>query len=324
MSDTPAVGFALGSGFHPERLAAVARAIEESGFDSVWSTEDYFAAGGFSCAAIVLGVTSHIQVGTGVVSVYARHPALTAMEAATLAAAYPGRFALGLGVGGLGWLDQQGVAHTRPLAATRAAVSAIRDLLAGEEVDGTRGGFHFDRVRLWFPPETAPPILVGATGPKMTALTGEIADGLLLSVFSTPEFVRIQSDIVAASAAGRPCPISTLAFFVLDDSVEDARAKARPILAAYLADTESAVMTDAIGITEDLRAMAARGGAAGLAAEMPDAWIDQLAICGDLSTCVARIHALGEAGSREVALAPVFADTLLHDIERLGPALRTG
>ncbi|MFI6289106.1 LLM class flavin-dependent oxidoreductase [Streptomyces sp. NPDC051018] len=321
---TPSVGFVLGSGFHASQLVSVARVIEEHGFTSVWSTEDYFATGGIAGAAAVLGATERLRVGTGLLSVYARHPALTAMESATLASVHPGRFRLGLGSGGLGWLDQQGIGHARPLAAVRANVDTVRSLLAGAEVTGEYGGFRFDRVRLEFPPEQAPPILVGATGPKMTALTGEIADGLLLSVFSTPEFVRTQRELMAAAPGGSAKPVSTFAFFVLDESRERARATARPVLAAYLADSESSVMTDAIGITGELRDLVAKGGEAHLAAHMPDSWIDRLAVCGDLDTCVARIHELTRAGSDEVALAPIVVDSLHSDITRLGSALRTG
>lgn len=318
------VGFALGSGFHPAELVGVAQAVEASGFRSVWSSEDYFATGGIAGAAAILGATQRLRVGTGLLSVYARHPALTAMEAATLASAYPGRFRLGVGAGGLGWLDQQGIAHPRPLSAVRGSIAAMRSLLAGEEVTGELGGFTFDKVRLWFPPKEPPPILVGATGPKMTALTGEIADGLLLSVFSSPEFVRVQRDLMAAAPGGSAKPISTFAFFVLDESTAAARAKARPILASYLADGESGPMTDALGITGELREIVAADGASGLAASMPDGWVDQLAVCGDLDTCVDRIRALLEAGSQEVALAPLHLDSLKDDIAKLGSALSAG
>jgi 5,10-methylenetetrahydromethanopterin reductase len=329
----PDIGFVLGSNFHPVDLVAVARAVEDNGFDGVWISEDYFMTGGIAGAALVLGTTERLRVGTGVISAYARHPALTAMETATLTAAYPGRFRLGLGAGGLGWLDQQGIAHRSPLSAVRANVQTIRSLLAGDEVSGEYGGFAFDQVRLSFPPDEVPPIYVGATGPKMTALTGEIADGLLLSVFSSPEFVRRQAKLMADVAADPAKPISTFAFLAIDDSAERARDRARPVLASYLADGESTVMTDAIGITEPLRALVAEGGADALIAGMPDVWIDQLAVCGDLDTCVARLHDLGAAGSDEVALAPIAPDSsssswqspaaaLSHDIATLGRALR--
>ncbi|GAA4297496.1 alkanesulfonate monooxygenase SsuD/methylene tetrahydromethanopterin reductase-like flavin-dependent oxidoreductase (luciferase family) [Actinomadura luteofluorescens] len=321
------VGFVLGSGFHPSQLIDVARTVEACGFSSIWSTEDYFATGGVAGAATILAATRRVTVGTGLLSVFARHPALTAMEAATLASAHPGRFRLGVGSGGLGWLDQQGIPHARPLSAVRAAVAAIRSLLDGDEVTGEHGGFVFDGVALEFPPERPPPIWIGATGPKMTALTGEIADGLLLSVFTSPEFVRVEREILAASpppSAGAGTPISTFAFFVLDNDAASARAKIRPVLASYLADGEGSAMTDAIGITVELRALADEGGAARLAADMPDAWIDRLAVCGDLGTCVERIHALHEAGSQEVALAPLFIDSLRGDIAQLGAALAAG
>lgn len=320
----PDVGFVLGSSFPPSELAATARAIEDNGFASVWTSEDYFLTGGVAGAAVILGATQQLSVGTGVLAAYARHPALTAMEAATLAAAYPGRFRLGIGTGVLDWLDQQGIAHPRPLATIRGSVDALRRLLAGEELTGEHGGFHFDAVRLAFPPDQPPPIFIGATGPKMTALTGEVADGLLLSVFSSPEFVRVECDIIAASSNGVAKPLSTFAFLSLDDTVEAARERARPVLAAYLVDGGSPPMLDAIGITEELRTLAAKGGAAELAASMPDSWIDQLCVCGDLDTCMARIQALGEAGAEEVALAPITVDSLPRDIARLGAALVAG
>lgn len=323
-ANRPNVGFVLGPGFHPAELIEVTQAIEKNGFDTAWCSEDYFMTGAIAGAAVMLGATDHLTIGTGVLSTYARHPALTAMEAATLASAYPGRFRLGLGAGSFGALDRQGIAHRRPLSNVRGSVESIRSLLAGDEVSGEYGGFEFDRVRLSYPPHHAPPIYLGATGPKMTALTGEVADGLLLSVFSTPEFIRVEERIMADAAAGPPKPISTFAFLSLDESAEKARARIRPVLAAFLADTESSVMTDAIGITEELRTLVERGGEAGLAANMPDSWVDQLAVCGDLDTCVTRLYELAEAGADEVALAPVVIDSLRHDIEKLAAALRTG
>ena len=59
------VGYVLGSTFHPTELVSVARAVEENGFSSIWSTEDYFATGGVAGAATVLASTDAIHVGTG-------------------------------------------------------------------------------------------------------------------------------------------------------------------------------------------------------------------------------------------------------------------
>jgi 5,10-methylenetetrahydromethanopterin reductase len=318
----PEVGFVLGSSFHPSKLVPVARALEANGFDTVWNSEDYFLTGGVSGAAVVLGATERLKVGTGVLSVYARHPALTAMETATLTSAYPGRFRLGLGTGVLAWLDQQGLPHGKPLAAMRAYIETTRRLLAGEEVHGEFGGFHFDHVKLSFPPPSVAPVYIGATGPKMTQLTGEIADGLLLSVNATPEFFKIESGLMAdASPGGIAKPISTFAFFSLADTIEEARAKARPVMAFYLSRGGN-VLTEVLGINDALGELA-RQGAEVVARDMPDEWIDKLAIVGDLDTCLDRLAEFGAAGCSEIALVPVNVESMITDIEKLGAALRT-
>ncbi|WP_053206650.1 LLM class flavin-dependent oxidoreductase [Jiangella muralis] len=317
------VGFALGSTFHPSELVPVARAVEENGFASIWSSEDYFATGGVAGAATILGVTDEIRVGTGVLSVYARHPGLLAMEAGTLASIHPGRFVLGVGAGGGWWLDQQGIEHRRPLGAVRGTIEAVRALWAGQTLTGEHGGFAFEGIHLEYPPPQPPPIQLGATGPKMTALAGEISDGLVLSVFSSPAFVRVERDLLAA-AGGADLPITTFAFMSVAETTAEARARIRPLLGTYLADGESTAMTDAIGITEELRALARTGGPEGLAADMPDEWIDQLSVCGDVDTCAGRIQALLAAGSDEVALAPIHAESLLGDIKKLSAAVDAG
>jgi 5,10-methylenetetrahydromethanopterin reductase len=321
-ANRPEVGFVLGSNFHPNQLIPVARALEANGFDTVWNSEDYFLTGGISGAAVVLGATERLKVGTGVLSIYARHPALAAMDTATLTAAHPDRFRLGIGTGVFGWLDQQGLPHAKPLAATRAYIETVRRLLAGEEVDGDFGGYHFDHVQLMFPPDYVAPLYVGATGPKMTQLTGEIADGLLLSVFATPEFFQIEADLMASTAPAGPAkPISTFALFALADTVEEARAKARPVLAFYLSVGGGNALTDVLGINDDIAALAAKGADA-MAAEMPDSWIDRLAIVGDLDACLARLAEFGEAGCSEIALAPINVDSMIPDIEKLGAVLK--
>jgi 5,10-methylenetetrahydromethanopterin reductase len=319
----PEVGFVLGSNFSPAQLIPVAKALEANGFDTVWNSEDYFLTGGVSGAAVVLGATETIKVGTGVLSIYARHPALTAMDAATLTEAYPNRFRLGIGTGVFHWLDQLGLAHEKPLGTMRAYLDTTRRLLAGEEVHGDFGGFHFDHVQLSFPPAYVAPMYVGATGPKMTQLTGELADGLLLSVFATPEFFKIEAELMAgASPDGTGKPISTFALFSLADTVAEARAKARPVMAFYLTAGGPNVMTEVLGINDELAALAAQGPEV-MAREMPDEWIDQLAIVGNLDACLERMAEFGAAGCAEIALAPINADSMIADIEKLGALLKT-
>ncbi len=315
------VGFILGSTVDPADLREAATVIEAAGFDTIWMSEDYFYTGGVSGASIALGATDHISVGIGLLPVYVRHPALTAMEAATIEGAFPGRFKLGFGSGVPAWLDQMGLAHEARLGTMRETVAAVRSLMAGETLTHS-GHFSFDDVKLTFPPETTTPIYVGATGPKMTAVAGEVADGLLMSIMSTPEFVADSRRIVDAARpqGATRAELTTFAIFSLADDVVAARAAARPMVATYLALGPGPI-SDHAGISDELAAMLARGGRDLLFEEMPDAWVDRVAVCGDAATCRASIEALIEAGADEVALAAVPGSDSISVIRSAGSAL---
>jgi 5,10-methylenetetrahydromethanopterin reductase len=81
----------------PRRVTGWARAAERAGLGSVWLIEDYFHPGAFALAGAVAAVTESVAIGLGVVNPYTRHPALVAMETASLAGLAPGRVVLGLG-----------------------------------------------------------------------------------------------------------------------------------------------------------------------------------------------------------------------------------
>src|SRR5207245_7702895 len=109
------VGLLLGSSSPPELIPKLAAKAEELGFAELWLSEDYFTTGGIAAAGAALAATSTIPVATGVVSAMARHPAVLAMEAATLARLHPRRFRLGVGLGVRDWLQQMGLDPASPL-----------------------------------------------------------------------------------------------------------------------------------------------------------------------------------------------------------------
>ena len=88
----------------PADVVGLSRQVERCGFSDLWFAEDYFMLSGFASAAMGLQATEAIDVGIGAVSNRVRHPAVTAMEASTLANAYPGRFTLGIGHGVPFWV----------------------------------------------------------------------------------------------------------------------------------------------------------------------------------------------------------------------------
>ena len=303
------VGLVLGSAIAPERLPGLAALAEELGYQELWFAEDFFFTGGISGAAAALGATQQIPVGLGVVSAVVRHPALLAMEIATIARVHPGRLRAGIGLGVPAWLRQMGIKPRSPLSAMRECVTAVRALLDGEELTTEGRCFRFDRVRLAYTPPSRVPLYLGVLAPKAMRMSGEIADGNVLSVLSTPAYIRWALERAAEGAhdAGRrdTRALSTFAFFSVDRDGERAKRELRESVAFYLAAGGPNALTDAYGISDELAAMLASGGAEVVAREMPAQWLEDLAVAGEPDECAEKIRRLLAAGADSVALFPM-------------------
>lgn len=210
----------------PERLRAAALAAEAAGIDELWLWEDCFREGGLTSAAAALAWTSRITVGVGLLPVPLRNPALAAMEIATLARTFPGRFQPVLGHGVLDWMGQVGARAASPMTLLREHTAAVRALLHGETVTVDGRYVHLDAVALDWPPDQVPAVIVGARGPKTVALAGEVGDGVLLDAPDAgplePSAVRavVENVSAAAAAAGRPAP-RVVSFVAVDPARDD-------------------------------------------------------------------------------------------------------
>jgi len=191
----------------PADHLALAQEADRLGYSTVWAAEAY-GSDAVTMLAWIAGQTTRIDLGSAVMQIPARTPAMTAMTAATLDTLSGGRFRLGLGVSGPqvseGW---HGVRFGRPLRRTREYVEIVRQAIAGQHVsysgdfytlplpDGPgkalKLGFHPMRNRI--------PTYLAAVGPKNLELAGELTDGWL-AVFLAPEFAGEQ---LASITAGR-------------------------------------------------------------------------------------------------------------------------
>jgi F420-dependent oxidoreductase-like protein len=182
---------------------ALAQAADELGFAVVWAAEAY-GSDAVTVLSWVAARTSRVDVGSAVLQIPARTPAMTAMTAATLDTLSGGRFRLGLGVSGPqvseGW---HGVPFSKPLTRTREYVDIVRMALARQRVryDGTAYQLPLPdgpgkALQLTVHPVREQiPIYLASVGPKNLELTGEIADGWLAIFFST-EFGQKQLDAI--------------------------------------------------------------------------------------------------------------------------------
>lgn len=297
----------------PAQIPYLAKRAEDLGYGQLWVPEDYFFLGGIAAATAALGATSSLPVGLGIVSALARHPAAMAMELATMEGLYPGRILPGIGLGVPHWVEQMGLLPKSPLTAMRETVTGIKRLLAGEKLTEAGKVHSFDEVELVHPPASPPPVHMGVVGPKMLQLSGEIADGTVVSVLASPTYVswlreRIAEGQERAGRAGQPHKVSVFVLYAIDDDGAKAKQAIRDVTAFYLSAMPKSALTDVYGVGEQLTDMVTRGAddVPGLISrEMPDEWIDDLVIAGDADECAARIQALLDAGADSVALFPV-------------------
>ena len=189
----------------PEQLRPAVAAAEEAGISELWLWEDCFREAAFSSAGAALAWSETLRIGIGIAPMPLRNVALTAMEIATLERMFPGRLLPGVGHGVLSWMSQVGARVASPLTLMREYVPALQRLLAGEEVSTDGRYVHLDAVRLDWPPVQAPPVYAAGEGPKTLALTGEVADGTVLTGGTSPERTAEARALVdaARSHAGR-------------------------------------------------------------------------------------------------------------------------
>ncbi|MFD0267515.1 LLM class flavin-dependent oxidoreductase [Streptomyces sp. NPDC127106] len=197
----------LGVNLSYQGAAELAVAAERLGYDVALAPEGY-RSDAASVLGLVAGRTERIALGSGVMQIPARSPALAALTAATLQSLSGGRFRLGLGVSNPdvseGWY---GVPFAEPLGRTREYVEIVRQALTGDPVryEGRHyrlpsSGSGAAPLHVITEPAGAPvPVYLGAVGPRNLALAGEIADGWI-GVFATPEQV---AESVGHIAAGR-------------------------------------------------------------------------------------------------------------------------
>ncbi|MFJ7621083.1 LLM class flavin-dependent oxidoreductase [Rhodococcus erythropolis] len=174
----------------PEDLVRHARYADEVGIEEVWLWEDCFFGGGIATAATVLAATERLGVAIGVLPTPMRNTAITAMEVSALARVHPDRLRVGFGHGVQSWMRQIGAKAESPLTLLQEQFGAVERLLRGESVTVSGRYVNLTDVELAWPPERVPQLLVGATGPKTLALSGELAQGTVLSGGTTPDGVR--------------------------------------------------------------------------------------------------------------------------------------
>jgi 5,10-methylenetetrahydromethanopterin reductase len=306
-------------------LTELAQVAERHGFDQLWVSNDLFLRSAPALLGFVAARTSRISLGIGIMNPYSVHPSEIAMAAATLQEVTEGRFLLGLGAGAAEFLGWAGIRRERPLAMTRASLVAIRTLIGGHRpADVPEAGSGWDQQAYLRFSSSEVPIYVGAMSPRMLALGGELADGLLPLLFPPEHYPTAVAEIHAGAAGvGREVDeidVAACVWCSIDDDGERAR-RALAAKIAYFGASFSPFLLERAGLSvadfDDIQAA--------LAAEDLERAIDlvtpqmlQLGIAGDAQDVIERCRWLVSRGATHLSFGPPLGDDILSAVEALG------
>jgi len=278
------------------------------GLYAVWTAEAY----GSDCITPLAWIgaqTERIRLGTAIMQMPARTPANTAMTAMTLDQLSGGRFLLGLGLSGPqvveGWHGQP---FGKPLTKTREYVAILRQIFKREEPLAHQGQYYQIPYRgaeatglgkplksiLHGRPDL--PIYLAAIGPKNVALTAEIADGWLPIFFSPGHYRQVYQPQVEAGFAKagngksiKEFDIAASVPVVVGDDVAACRNKIKPVLALYIGGMGArgknfyhnlACRYGYQAAADEVQELYLSGKKQEAAAAVPDALVDDVALCG--------------------------------------------
>jgi len=177
---------------------------EQKGFEAVWQAESRLVRDAIVPMAAYAAVTEKLKVGSGVINNWTRNIGLLASTFLTLDDLAQDRIICGIGA----WWDplakNVGIDRKKPLTAMKETVQILKRLLAMERVTFHGQFIHVDGIELdVVHGRTEPrnvPVFIGATGPKMIELTGEIADGIVLNYCVPPEYNNKAMDLLSKGA----------------------------------------------------------------------------------------------------------------------------
>ena len=278
-----------------ENLPELARRLEDAGCDGLYFAE--IAHDPFLGVATCAHATSRMALGTSIALAFPRGPTSLAYTSHDLQIATRGRFVLGLGPQVKPHIERRfGLKWSDPVNRMRDLVGALRAIW---HAWNTGGPLDFEsecyRLSLMPPafrpppsPYPSPPIYLAAVGPGMAALAGEVADGLFIHAFSTPQYVR--SVLLPAVEQGlRRSGRSRADFqfchsqFLADGTRANAREAARGMVAFYASTPDYRRVLDVHGLgalQPKLRALTREGAWDRMSREIGDDVLDLFCIAG--------------------------------------------
>jgi 5,10-methylenetetrahydromethanopterin reductase len=307
----------------------LAETAEAVGFDQLWVSHDLFLRSALVILPVIAQATRRLEIGSGIFNPYTVHPAELAMFASTMDELSGNRFNLGLAAGAGEFLKWVGIEQTAPLAALAETINAVRRLQAGERV-ALEGGFlrWSSEAYLRTPAPRQTPIYLGAFGPRMLALAGECADGVLPLLFPPEHYFGVKPFVEQGVARRGPAlpPLDLAACIWV--SLAAGRTAARQALAAkiaYYGHALGPLIWDRLGLTRsdfapiEQAMMVERDPAK--AAALVDERMLRIGVVGEPAEVIDRLEPLVAAGVTHLSFGPPLGPDPFQAVRLLGQVI---
>lgn len=303
------VSYSLGSLLSVRDVAECASAVAAapSQPDTVWVPESW-GAENYAMLGMLSQRLGRPRIGSSIVNVYSRSPALVAMGALTVDALSGGRMVVGLGSSSRPIVERlHGMPFEAPLARVREYVEIVRSITsppggagAAPRVDHDGALFRLGGFSLLARPVRASiPIYLAAVNPRMVELAWDVADGVIFYL-RPPAEIRATVSAMRARAPGKRLDVACQIVTAVSDDAEAALARAKKTLAFYVSVggayrrflAENGYASEAAAVRSEYE----RGGLAAAAGALPDRMAADLAVYGTAEECRRGIERFAAAG----------------------------
>jgi probable F420-dependent oxidoreductase len=280
------------------------RELEDLGYTDAWSSEAD-GTDAFTPLALASVWAPSLRLGTAIVPVYTRGPALLAQSIGALAEAAPGRVAVGIGASSDVIVGRwNGIPFEEPYKKTRDMVRFLKTALSGEKVSEDYDTFSVKGFKLGRVPAEQPALLVAALREGMLRLAGRESDGAIIHWLSAEDVATVAPIVQDAGGGGKE--IVARIFVCPSDDAETVRGAAKFAIAAYLNVPVYAAFHEWLGRGDRLGKMWEHWKAGDRKAALeaiPDSVVDELIVHGSPEACRDHIDRYFENGVTTSALA---------------------
>jgi 5,10-methylenetetrahydromethanopterin reductase len=293
-------------------VAHIIKLAENSNIDCAWVMDEDLMREVYATLCVSALKTNKIKIGPGVTNPHTRHPALNALNIATLDEISGGRAVVGMGFGGSLLTQPFDIKVERVVQTVREYLLIVRKLLSGEKVTYKGPRFSLSNAQLSFKPSHRIPIYVGTRGKFMLRMAGELADGLLLASlpikFMPYAFEQIKIGAKRSQRNLEEIDVTNVLALSMSKNVDEAIKLVKPFVTFEVADA-TPIMLEKVGLTEEDAIPIRKAMSKGIfnaAKYVTDEMVELFSVTGTPDMCTEKIHQFMKTGINHLVFMNPF------------------